>query len=243
MSAEKGLIAIQFWPGDRAKALRLAKFITDLEPKRREDTDFMFVARFDSGHDPGTVKHVSSRFNVHTLTTRARGVGHPWGCWCLWFSTIEYLYHMSRKKNFPKYKWVWPFEADCVPTSRNWLSEMHAEWDRLNGYIVGAETFHYHHHANGNLMCSCDPDWMKWLVEGITITGVPANDAWDIYLFPKFVRWGVKFSRRMWNVCGASTMGPKIFNYCLREHSFVHGVKDDSVYKQARKHFLGKPAK
>jgi len=244
MSTEKGLLAIQFWPGDRAKALRLANFIADLEPAKRADTDFLFVARFDSGHDPGTVAKVSKKFNVHQLTTNARGTGHPWGSWVLWFSTIEWFYHMNGSKNFPRYKWIFPFEADCIPTSKNWISEIHSEWERLNGirktFIMGAETFHYHHHANGNLVCSADPDWLTWLVKGIQVTGVPANDAWDIYLFPKFSRWGVSFSTRLWNCCGMPSMNEDIFQYCLREHSFVHGVKDDSLYKMARRQFLGR---
>lgn len=242
----KALIAVQFWAGDRAKALRLAKFIADLEPTKRLDTDFLFVARFDTEHDAGTIHHVSSKFNVHKLTTTSRATGHPWGSWVLWFSALEWFYHMKRGNKIPDYKWIMPFEADCVPTSRNWISELHREWDRLNEkkpcYIVGAETFHFHHHINGNLMCSGDPDWLQWLVKGVQITGVPSNDAWDIYLFPKFARWGVDFSRRMWNVCGMPSMNDDIFRYCLREHSFVHGVKDDSLYRMARHEFLGKPS-
>jgi hypothetical protein len=241
---QKGLVAVQFWPGDRPKALRLANFLADLEPVKRQDTDFLFVARFDSGHDPATVKKVSGRFNTHLLTTTSRAAGHPWGSWVLWFSAVEWFYNMRRGRKIPDYKWIFPFEADCCPTSKNWLSEMHAEWDRLNSpnkvYIVGAETYHYHHHANGNLMCSGDMDWLTWLVKGVTVSGVPAKEAWDIYLFPKFARWGVEFSPRMWNCCGRATLDEDTFKYCLREHSFVHGVKDDSLYRMARRQFLGR---
>jgi hypothetical protein len=46
-----GLICLQYWDGDRDKAMRLARFLADLEPSKREDVDFAFFARADSSFD------------------------------------------------------------------------------------------------------------------------------------------------------------------------------------------------
>ena len=40
-------IALQFYPGDQAEALRLARFLADLEPEYRDDVLLIFAERFD----------------------------------------------------------------------------------------------------------------------------------------------------------------------------------------------------
>lgn len=232
---KKGLVAVQYWKGDRAKAMRLARFIADLEPTRRDDVDFVFIARADCDHDLQAVEYVSRKFNVRKIRCLAHATGHPWGCWVLWFSLLQWVYQSKKDQKLPEYSWIFPFEADCVPISKNWLNECHEEFVRLNTYLVGSETFHWQQHLNGNLMITSNMDFLKWLVMGVTVTGVPKKEPWDIYLFPKFTNWGVGFSSRIINRCGQPTMAQKEFDY-LRNHgwSFVHGVKDDSLFHWAR---------
>lgn len=235
---DRGLIAIQFWRGDKDKAMRLARLIADMEPAFNRQVDFLFVARFDIPHDPVTVKHVSRKFEVRTYTTKARSVGHPWGSWCLWFSTVEWFAQLKGKK-IPDYKWIFPFEADCVPISRTWIDDISREWDASRGvYLLGSETFHWRQHLNGNLMVSGDPQFLTWLTKGVGIRGCPPKDAWDIYLFPQFARWGVGFSKRIKNVCGQPTCSREEFERWRAEGlSFIHGVKDHSLYDHARAAF------
>lgn len=232
---KKGIIAIQFWNGDRDKAMRLARFIADIEPARRDDIDLVFIARADSSHDEKTIEYVSRKFNVKKLKCMAHGTGHPWGCWVLWFSLMEWFYHMRASNKIPQYRWIFPFEADCVPISQNWINECDEEFERLNTSLVGSETFHWQQHLNGNLMASSDLNFLKWLVMGVTITGVPPREPWDIYLFPKFSQWGVGFSTKIMNRCGQRTMEEKEFKY-LQKHgwAFLHGVKDDSLFHWAK---------
>lgn len=238
---KRGIIAIQYWRGDIAKAMRLAKLIADIEPARRDDVDFVFIARADCDHDDATAQYVSRKFNVKKLKCITRGIGHPWGCWVLWYSLMEWFYLGRESGKLPEYRWIMPFEADCVPISKTWINECHDEFLRLNSSLVGSETFHWQHHLNGNLMATSNLDFLRWLIRDVTITGVPKREPWDIYLFPKFTHWGVGFSTKIINRCGQRTMEQREFDW-LRNHgwAFVHGVKDDSLYHWARTALIGR---
>lgn len=238
---KKGILAIQYWRGDIKKAMRLARFIADLEPTRRDDIDFVFIARADCDHDDATVQYVSRKFNVRKLKCNMRASGHPWGCWVLWYSLMEWFYLGRKSGKLPEYKWIFPFEADCVPISKTWINECHDEFLRLNTSLVGAETFHWSEHLNGNLMATSNLDFLSWLIRDVTVTGVPRSEAWDIFLFPKFTQWGVGFSSKIINRCGQRTMEQKEFDW-LQKHgwAFVHGVKDDSLMHWAHTALLGR---
>lgn len=238
---KKGVIAIQYWRGDIDKAMRLARLIADLEPTRRDDVDFVFIARADCDHDEAAVQYVSRKFNVRKLKCIARATGHPWGCWVLWYSLMEWFYLGLQSGKLPEYKWIFPFEADCVPISRTWINECHEEFISSRVNLLGSETFHYSQHLNGNLMASSDLDFLKWLIRDVTVAGVPRQEPWDIYLFPKFTQWGVGFSSKIINRCGQRTMEQKEVQW-LQSHgwAFVHGVKDDSLFHFSRTGLLGR---
>src|SRR5689334_11271215 len=110
--SKKGIIAVQYWQGDRAKAMRLARLIADIEPERRDDIDFVFIARADCDHDAKGVEYASRKFNIRKLKCTARATGHPWGCWVLWFTLLDWFYNSGA---FKQYEWIFPFEADCIP--------------------------------------------------------------------------------------------------------------------------------
>lgn len=238
---KEGLICIQYWPGDQKRAYENALLIAENEVKKNNQVDFLFAARFDATHDRKVVDQVARKFDIRQITTKSRATGHPYGCWMLWFSIVEWVYHMRAAGKLPKYKWMFAFEADTAPISKDWIREISEDWDKQKAYVVGSETFHWAHHINGNLMLSCDPDFLKWLVMGVTSSGVPTNGAWDIDLFAKFARWGVGFSPRIWNVCGKRNLSQDEFDAARRRGvSFIHGVKSDDLYNLSRKNLLGK---
>jgi hypothetical protein len=243
MNKQKGLICIQFWPGDKAGAMRAAKLIADIEPQHRDDVDFLFAARFDATHDQRMVEYVSRKFDVRTMTVKSRAAGHPWGCWVLWFSIHEWVYHMKRAGQIPDYKWVFAFEADSHPITRDWVTGVGQEWERLaaeGAHVVGAETFHWAQHINGNLMLSADLRFQKWLIEEVGIHGVKPGGAWDIDLFPQFAKWGVGFTPSIWNVCGKPDFTQQEYDDAVRRGvKYIHGVKSDDLYKLAVKNTLG----
>lgn len=236
---KKGLIAIQYWAGDIKKAMGVARLIADMEPTRRDDIDFAFIARADCKHELGGIDYVSRKFNVRKLTCRMRAVGHPWGCWVLWFSLLEWVYKTKLEGTSPDYKWIFTFEADCVPSSKTWLNDIDEEFIRLNTMLVGAEWLHGLHHLNGNILVSGDKNFLTWLIKGVTLAGVPPHEPWDVFLFPQFTQWGVGFSKRIINCYARRTMSRVEFDD-LRHQGFsvIHGVKDDSALHWARSSFV-----
>lgn len=117
--ANKILIALQFWDGDRALAMELADFLADLEPVKQQQADFMFAPRFDCRADASVVSRVSRKFNVYAQVSRRRGVGWPNGCNELWFSVMEWVQSMSLAKKIPSYKAIFTCEADGAPIPRD----------------------------------------------------------------------------------------------------------------------------
>lgn len=245
---KEGLIALQFWNGDRQRALENALLLAENEPTHRANVDLLFSARFDSTHDAKVVTETARKFNTRTYTTKTRATGHPWGCWGLWFSTIEWVYHMKKAGKVPDYKWIFAFESDTAPVRKDWLDQLIAEWDRRNPdpknpsiYVLGSETFHWAHHINGNMMLSADMKFLKWLVEGVTVSGVRPNGAWDLDLFPHFARWGVGYTSKIRNVCGKPSLSQEEFEwFANNDTAFVHGVKNDDLYNLSRRNLLGK---
>lgn len=232
---KNGLICLQYWDGDKDKAMRLAKFIADLEPSKREDVDFMFMARADSSFDEATATYVSRKFHVRNEKPKVRAAGHPYACWVTFFSVLEWVYLAKLASKCPAYKWVLCFEPDCVPLTKDWITELSVEWDRLNKTVVGSETFHWQMHLNGNAMYSADMKFLTWFVKQITVNGCPKNEPYDLYMFPQFARWGVGYSRKIANRCGQKTMTPEESKW-LREKmgiALCHGVKDDSLHHWA----------
>lgn len=231
---KKALLALQFHPGDRDKTMRLARFIADLEPEHRKDADFLFMGRFDAAHDPHAVEIISRKFDVWTYNAPSQAVGHPWAPWVTWLSIAEWVHHSIASHILPKYKFVFTFEADCIPISKNWVSDLIEAWEQANAFVVGAETFHWVHSINGNLMYSTDPAFLSWLVKDLGLRGVPPNQAWDNYLFPQFAQWGVAFTHRIWNSQGLPTISQQMYRDTVnRGVSVVHGVKDDSLFNMA----------
>lgn len=238
---KKGILALQFWDGDKKKAMSLARLIADIEPVRRDDVDFVFIARADCDHDPATVEYVSRKFNVRKLKCMVHGAGHPRGCWVLWFSIVEWFYKNLLLKNAPPYKWIFPFEADCVPSSKNWINECHEDFLHHDTCLVGAEWLHGQHHINGNMMVSSRMDFLKWLTTEVSMSGVPVHEPWDVYLFPKFSQWGVGFSEKIINCYARRTMSRAEFQDFQKQGlAFIHGTKDDSASYWARELLIQK---
>jgi hypothetical protein len=237
----KILLALQYWEGDRRRAAEIARFIANIEPAHSEVADFLFVARQDAKpQDPEVIRHVSGKFNVHQHKATTGGVGHPWGCWVLWFETVKWLWQWKKAQRSPDYKAMLTFEADCVPLTKTWIRELSEEWDRVNRLrgtvnIMGSETWDFWDHVNGNLFVGGNFDFLDYVIRGVSLKGCPMNRGWDCYLFPDFVRWGSANTVTMLNVCGRR----HVEKDCLKRGvergvRFIHGVKDDSLFSQAR---------
>jgi len=244
--SNKILIMLPFWSGDRNQGFKLARLIADLEPKHSDVADFLFVARFDCKHGDQTVKYVSRKFNVHTYTSKKRGVGWPAGCNSLFFGSMEWVYHKMNAGHIPRYKAIFNMGADCVPLSKNWLSQLVDAWDLYSVkaplYVAGPlvpGAAHGRAHINGDAaVLSGDLRFLKWLAMDVEDMRVPAG--WDWVLAGDFEKWGwvdFPFMRSYWRHPGEFDQRgwDKEVDSGV---SFIHGVKDDSLLNLARKNLL-----
>lgn len=235
------LLCLQFYSGDKKQAMELAKFISDLQPGKCENADFLFVSRFDCTHDEAVIREVSKKFRVFHYISKRRGTGWPIGPNELWFGTMEWVFHMMQAKKVPQYKMVFTFESDCVPLSANWVSECSRAWDREcakhETFVFGALLQYPGWHINGNAMFSGNPAFLHWLVK--QVGGVQPNGGWDYILYADFKRWGARDFPQLksyWNckhlpesACEAEIAKGTIF---------LHGVKDRSLLDFARRKLL-----
>lgn len=234
----KKVLALQYWQGDRDAAMLLARFIASLQPEHSPDVDFVFAVRGDAREpDAAVVKRLSKAFNVRFFKTKQVVAGWPAGPWALWFSLVEYLH------SYPEpVKWALTFEADCAPLTRTWISELDAEWDRRKSgtRLIGCSPEGGVAHINGNMLMSCDHDFLTWIVREVTIAGVPKPEGWDTWLFPQFLHWGCQVSPKFASFWQTRSAGVGLYKHLRNDGVvFCHGVKDDSLIRQASRALRG----
>jgi len=239
----KILLAIQFWEGDKAQAMKVARLIADLEPRHSDRADFLFVSRFDCTHDLDTIKYVSGKFNVRHHISRRRAVGWPFGPNELWFETMQYVYeHTIDGRRVGDYKAVLTFEADAFPLCPNWIPMLSDAWDETRpANVVGALLRHPGLHVNGNALFSCDTAFTYWLVR--QLSGCTPHGGWDYVLAPRFKEWGWKDCNLFRSWWQTPTLARETYEQLLSQHvCFLHGVKDASVIGHVRDKYRLTPA-
>lgn len=236
---KKLLIALQFFPGDQNAAMRLAKFMADLEPTHRKDADLVLFGRFDVKHDLDAVRYVSRRFNVATFTGRRQGVGWPAGCNDLWHDLIDYATENAEHKLAPSYDAILTCESDCVPLYPDWINRLSAAWEsRTPGAIIaGCLCMNPQPHINGNLLLSGK---LEDLQKVRRLRGSSSSMGWDY----QHAAW---FSKQGWAVI------PEIVSWHSYQHwtddcwdkllgmgcVFFHGEKHGKSLATAREKLLG----
>ncbi len=243
--SNKILLALQFWDGDKAQALQLARLLADLEPKHCDIADFLLVSRFDTAHDPATIKHVSRKFNTFSYVSKGRGTGWPAGCNDLLFGTLGWLFHKKQAGQIPGYKAIFTFEADGVPMRRDWISALRAAWDDANkvkpvcqagAWLENGPDDKGTGHINGNCLLSGDLTFLKWFFNAAG--SVTCNRGWDWWMAPKFKARGwanVPQIRSVWRY----PMSEELFLTGMGEKIiWWHGIKDLAGINLCRKHLL-----
>lgn len=241
-ASNKILIVLPFWAGDKARAMKLARLLADIEPAHSNEADILFVSRFDCTHGEQTVKHVSRKFNVHKYTSKKRGTGWPSGCNSLFFGSMEWVYHKMNAGHVPGYKAIFNMGADTAPLAKNWISQLVGAWDKKPVFVGGPMvdgSGQNRTHINGDaLMLSGDLKFLKWLAMDVGDIKAPAG--WDWILAGDFERWGwadFSFVKSYWRY-------PTVFTqsewdvHVSRGTSIIHGVKDDSLIELARKNLV-----
>jgi hypothetical protein len=236
----KIILALQFWEGDKATAMRIARMMADIEPAFRDDVLFLFCARFDCVHDKETVEYVSKKFPVETYTCFRRCTGWPAGPNAIWHDVTNELAARRMRGGLQEYEAVFTFEPDVVPIRKDWIDQLHLEWKNTHeqgksltgcwlpfcGNGLG--------HINGNMLLAIDLVLRLRMVGSDPTTGW--DDTWAPVLEPHWVKAGwIKNLYRAVNVSDEDIKAEWIPGV---KPSLIHGVKDDSVEKYARRKFF-----
>lgn len=252
--SDKILITVPFWKEDRAQAMELSRLIADLEPDKSRRADFAFVARFDCPHDADTIGYVSKKFDAFKVTSNRRETGWPNGCNGTFFGTMDWCLRGISSARIPAYKAIFVCAADTAPLARDAVEYLHQQWDLLAsqktllkgnplvaaGAMVASNVQDPNGtHLNGDcVLLSGNPDFLFWLVK--RIGGVMRRGGgWDWIIAPELALkgWanvpGIKshyrrpsFTEEEWP--GHVEAGIK----------WLHGIKDDSLLKIARRKLL-----
>lgn len=234
----KMIIALQFWEGDKARAMHLARLIADLEPTKNTQVDFAFVARFDAKHDRDTVQKVSEKFDVWELTGTRRAIGWPHGCNELALDLFQQAGYRSKHGGpWANHKALYLIESDVLPMCRNWLLRISDEWDvaQENGKFILGSWCPFHSsvgHVNGNMLVAPD---IAIRLKGLD--RVPPRAGWDAYFATKFAPHWHKSVQMANHYDYRSNIPPEILFSCVdgvTPVAVVHGVKDRSAEIQAQ---------
>jgi hypothetical protein len=233
----KFLTAIQFWNGDMDDAVRLARFLADLERSHSQYTDLLMISRFDCDLDTSILPVLARSFNVHHYKSRRRATGWPAGCNELWSSTIEWFSSMAQYRKIPHYKAIFTCEADGGPLSRDWAKNLSEFWDKAGKAVVGPLVFNPGEHINGNAMFTGDQKFLKWVLR--RASQVSPYGGWDYVLAPEFKKLGWADNPTMKSYYASKTFTLEQYNSFRREGlNWIHGIKDDSLIRYGREQLI-----
>lgn len=231
-------ICLQYYQGDRDRAMELARFIAELEQKQRTDVGFCFYGRWDADSPSVAVfLAVSAKFGrvAHYRTSQWKWTGWPAGPNGIAREVLE---------TAPKWCMGAPavlmLEPDCVPLSRRWLDEMIEEWETFGygheqqggAWQIGAwrDSGGAGGHVNGNSLIRFD------LRTVVPLQVITQYLAWDCAIAPLVQKhwYDSWLFRNDFQSTGAEAWRLTTPVRGHRPPVLVHGYKDDSAMKIAR---------
>jgi hypothetical protein len=236
-------LCLQCWPGDQDQAIELASLIADIEPARREDTEFFLIYRKDC--HPTVAKYfeaiTADKFG-RTGAYMARNHDEGWAGGCNMLAASSFIeMTLLRRSDMCQHDGFLLFEPDCVPLAIDWLDQLSAEWERVKS--IGKEAFgHWHQqgdestlHMNGNAVWRTDFfDCYPTHIVGAQSQG------WDYFFREKFIQISCDSDLifQLYNTYGLSR---EVFNELKKNGVrpvFLHGVKDASARHHVRETLL-----
>lgn len=226
-------IALQFWDGDKAQALRLARFLADLEPGRREDVCLVFARRFDvemSSELEEAMLYCGLKFAVTSIASGREATGHPDGCFGLWAGTAERLV-AERSDRWP-FDNVFFVEADGVPMRWDWiehLKRVHAEHLATGYRITGPRMYRGERHVNGSFVMHS-----SFFEDHPSLAKCRTRVPWDCYHGPVLMREAGPVPAII-DLYGAQDVSPSVFTTLGYEYAWLASVKDESAWTCAQR--------
>jgi hypothetical protein len=231
------VIAVQYWAGDEAAAIRLARLLADIEPRPRDDATIALVRRFDtplSDEARRTAQHVSRKFPVMVYRSKREGTGHPAGCNGLAGGAIDHLARMWMAGELMRSS-VFLAEADGCPLRVDWLDLLIAEHERTleAGLAVTGAYMGFIPHINGTMVLE-----VPWWIDHPSVHVTPPDQGWDIFHRQTYLR-AANRTKLIFNIHGSKNWTDDHLTPLGKEHTWVTSVKDSSVIGWAEQALVG----
>jgi hypothetical protein len=232
------VLCMQYWEGDKQRALSVARMIADLQAEKDDRFQFMFLRRFDATPvDDETIGYVGRKFDILTHTCRRKEVGWPAGCNGMASDALMLAQEKWSTGEWKRVTGVWLLEPDILPLYRNWLYRIEREWKMAledGKLVMGAWSPHHSPvgHINGNMLFHpslCDR------VKGLE--GSAPHIGWDVYHAQRLHRHAWKSNQMLNLYRGINVTEADIYAPGTR-YAFVHGIKDDSGLHIIRRRFF-----
>lgn len=230
------VVAIQYFKDDEARAMRLARLLADVEPRRRDNVLLAFVRRFDMPETPllhETRMHCGFKFGTMTVRSEREGTGHPEGCNALWSGCMDYFSGAWRDGKLAAHS-VFTCEADGVPLRADWLDrllEAHRRTLDAGKRITGPGMQQYPH-LNGSLLSHLS----MWL-DRPSLHRTPIDQSFDMFHARTILAEG-RADAWVKNVYGACEWSAPSLNAMSKETAWLSSQKDDSALEWAERRLL-----
>lgn len=229
------LIALQYWQGDEAEALSLARLVADIEQERREDVVLVLARAFDcelSSEAVAAQAYCQAKMQTILLRSSYQRVGHPDGCFGVWAGTVTALHRMWIRQRIPwDHHSVATFEADGCPVRPDWIGRLRTAHERTLAQglrITGPVMDEPWPHVNGNLCMH-----LSVVADFPSLRECPRKVAWDVHhapiLLPLTRPCGV-----IRNEYGTKDWTEGCVSAIAKEAAWIANVKDESILRLVR---------
>jgi hypothetical protein len=228
------VICLQYWDGDQPQAMRLARLMADIEPRRRDDVVLAFCPRFDvapSREQAETFLYCGKKFGVMNATIRRQATGHPTGSNEMWGGIMDVMSEGWRGGRL-RYASVFFAEADGCPLKRDWLDLLLAEHGRAlvaGKRVTGALMRNCVPHVNGSLVIHLS----TWL-DRPSLHQTPAEQAWDLFHAAALMQ-ECQPTTLLSNPYGATDWTPGALAAVSHDVAYLLNTKDDSALAWAER--------
>ena len=241
------IVALQYYEGDRERALSLARLLADLEPCPRSDVLLALICQPNTSLSEltcQTMRHCDKKFPT-THVVSARGAhGHPEGCGQLWAGAMDHFACQLETGDTTHNSILTLDGNDGVPLHRNWINLLKTEHDRTLslGKLITGTPYNLNGcplHVNPNMTLHLS----IWKKEPL-LHNIPRYDGTLLTNFDIYHRHitlkHASLSSIIWTDWrgGGNKISPDLMRMKAEKSIWLHGYKDDNLYSVAAEHLL-----
>jgi hypothetical protein len=229
-------LVLQFWKGDKRRALELAQLLADIEPEPRDDVVLIFARQSNCPMDAEihrAMLSVGLKLPVACIeTTVDESKRYPGICFDPWASAAQQLADAYYDGHWP-YHSAFFFETDGCPLRATWIDDLkaaHAETMLLGKRITGPHMrYGNHDHINGTftMHLSCWEDHPS-------LRRCPPAVAWDVHHGLVLVNEAGP-SQVIRNEHGMQGITENQWWILAKESCFLTSIKDSTHHHWARR--------